>query len=227
MDNGKKVLSLHAHPDDAEFMCVGTQALLRQKGWQVHIATMASGDCGSTQYSREQVSRIREAEAAKSAGLLQGEYHCLKCNDVFILYDRVTLLKTIELLRKVRPTLVIGPSPSDYMVDHEITSRLVQTACFACGMPNIEIEGVEPFEPVPYLYYVDPLEGKDNLGTEIKPTTVVDITSVIEIKKKMLCCHESQRNWLLEHHGMDEYVLSMKSFARNRGTQVGCDYAEG
>jgi len=26
----------------------------------------------------------------------------------------------------------------------------------------------------------------------------------------MLACHASQRDWLLSHHRMDEYILSMK-----------------
>jgi hypothetical protein len=94
-------------------------------------------------------------------------------------------------------------------------------------MPNIEIAGVEPFEPVPHLYYVDALEGKDILGQPIEPNILVDISSAIGIKESMLCCHESQRNWLMTHHGMDEYVLSMKRFAQARGTEIDCDYAEG
>ena len=75
--NGKTVLSLGAHPDDAEFLCAGTLALLHKKGWNIHIATMAPGDCGTVQYSREEISRIRKGEAAKSAALLDGSYHCL------------------------------------------------------------------------------------------------------------------------------------------------------
>ena len=31
------VLSIQAHPDDAEFTCVGTLALLKKQGRQVHI----------------------------------------------------------------------------------------------------------------------------------------------------------------------------------------------
>ncbi len=73
--SGKTVLSLGAHPDDAEFLCSGTLALLHQKGWEIHIATMAPGDCGTVQYSQEEISKIRRAEAAKSAGMLDGSYH--------------------------------------------------------------------------------------------------------------------------------------------------------
>ena len=223
----KTALSLGAHPDDAEFMFAGTLTLLGKKGWQVHIATMTAGDCGTVEYSRAEISRIRKAEAAKSASILGGSYHCLGCDDAFIMYDRPTLLKAIELVRKVRPTIVFTLSPSDYMVDHEMASKIAQSACFCCGVVNIDIAGVEPFEPVPYLYYADPVEGKDKFGTAVKASTLVDITSVIDTKEKMLCCHESQRNWLLKHHGMDDYVGAMKSLGEKRGREVGCRYAEG
>jgi LmbE family N-acetylglucosaminyl deacetylase len=223
----KNVLSLGAHPDDAEFFCAGTLALLRKKGWQIHIATMTPGDCGTVQYNREEISRIRRAEASKSAGLLDGSYHCLECDDIFILYDRPSLLKAIELLRKVRPTIVFTTSPSDYMVDHEMASKLAQTACFACGVVNVETPGAEPFEPIPHLYYMDPAEHKDKFGREVEPGAIVDITSVIDTKEKMLCCHESQRHWLMTHHGMDEYVNMMKNSDRKRGSQINAAYAEG
>ena len=223
----KIVLSLGAHPDDAEFMCAGTLVLLREKGWQVHIATMAPGDCGTVEYGREEISRIRRAEAAKSASILDGSYHCLECGDIFISYDRPTLLKAIELVRKVRPTIVFTLSPSDYMVDHEMASRIAQTACFAGGVVNIEIAGAELFEPVPYLYYLDPVEGKDNFGAEVKAGTIVDITGVMDTKEKMLCCHESQRNWLLKHHGIDDYVITMKKLGEQRGREINSRFAEG
>jgi len=225
--SGKNVLSLGAHPDDAEFLCAGTLALLRQKGWQIHIATMAPGDCGTVQYSREEISRIRRAEAAKAASLLDGAYHCLECGDIFILYDRPSLLKAIELVRKVKPAIVFTTSPSDYMVDHEMASKLAQTACFACGVVNVETPGAEPFEPIPHLYYMDAVEHKDNFGAEVKPGMIVDTSSVMDTKEKMLCCHESQRHWLMTHHGMDEYVSMMKRADQKRGREIGSAFAEG
>jgi LmbE family N-acetylglucosaminyl deacetylase len=223
----KTILSIGAHPDDAEFMYAGTLALLRQRGWQVHIATMTPGDCGTVQYSGEEISRIRKGEAAKAAALLDGTYHCLECGDIFIMYDRPTLLKAIELVRRVRPRIVLTLSPSDYMVDHETASRLTQTACFCCGVVNVETPGAEPFEPIPHVYYADPVEGRDKLGTEIKPGMYVDISGVMDLKEKMLCCHESQRDWLLKHHGMDEYVNMMKAFGSKRGREIGSSFAEG
>ena len=43
-------LSLLAHPDDAEFLCAGSLIrLARAHGWQVHVASMTAGDCGSAE----------------------------------------------------------------------------------------------------------------------------------------------------------------------------------
>ena len=225
--NNKTVLCVGPHPDDVEFQCAGTLALLADKGWEVHIATMTPGDVGSAKLSREEISQIRRAEASKSAAILKGTYHCLECDDMFIMYDRETLLKATELLRKVQPSIVITSSPSDYIVDHETTSTLVRSACMAASIPNIETSGVSPCGNVPYLYYFDPIQGKDIMGNEIASSIIVDITSTFDIKKEMLCCHESQRNWLFEISKMDDYVIIMEDYARKKGREINSNYAEG
>jgi LmbE family N-acetylglucosaminyl deacetylase len=222
----KTVLAIFSHPDDAEFLCTGTLAWLKDAGWKIHIATMTPGDKGTAVYTREEISSIRQTEAAKSADFLDASYHCLGFEDVYILYNRESINKTSALIRNIRPSIVFTSSPTDYMIDHELTSLIVQTACFSCGIKNMEITE-EAFEPVPYLYYSDPMEGKDKLGSPVHPSIYVDISNKMEIKEKMLACHESQRNWLLLHHKMDEYVESMKRFSALRGMEAGTQYAEG
>jgi len=222
----KIALGIFSHPDDAEMVCAGTLSLLRKEGWEVHIATMAPGDKGTAEYSREEISRIRRAEAARAAEVINAAYHCLELEDVYILYDRDSINRTTALIRSIRPSVVFTASPNDYMVDHELTSMIVQTACFASGIKNMEVD-TTPYEPVPYLYYCDPMEGKDIFGKAVIPSMYVDITGEIEVKEKMLARHESQRNWLLTHHKMDEYILAMKRFASDRGRDAGVIYAEG
>lgn len=222
----KIALGIFAHPDDAEIMAAGTLSLLQKAGWEIHIATMTPGDKGSAELSREEISFIRKAEAAKAASLLGGTYHCLECDDIYFQYDKDTINKTTSLIRKVEPSLVITASPADYMVDHEMTSLIVQTACFCAGIKNMDID--DPIlEEVPALYYCDAMEGKDKLGNLIQPSVYVDISSEMEVKESMLTCHESQRNWLLIHHKMDEYILAMKRFSAERGMEIGVKYAEG
>lgn len=226
-NNGNVVLAVVAHPDDAEFLCAGTLALLRKRGWQVELATMTAGDCGTRELGPEEISTVRKKEAAEAAALLDAGYRCLECRDVFIMYDRPTLLKAIRLIRRVQPAMVFTMSPSCYMVDHEMTSKIVQTATFAAGMVNIETGSAEPFFRIPHLYYLDPMEGKDKFGDEIRPGMVVDITSEIDTKEAMLRCHDSQRQWLLDHHGMDKYLETMKKLSARRGAMAGVAYAEG
>jgi LmbE family N-acetylglucosaminyl deacetylase len=222
----KVVLGIFAHPDDAEIVAAGTLSLLKKAGWYVHIATMTPGDKGSAELSREEISRIRKAEAAASAKLLDGEYHCLGFDDAYILYDRESINRVVTLIREVKPDLVITASPNDYMVDHEMTSKIVQTACFCAGIKNMDAGG-EPFWSVPHLYYADPLESKDIFGNFVEVLILVDITDEMDKKAEMLASHKSQRDWLLAHHKIDEYILSMKRHGENRGKEINVKYAEG
>jgi LmbE family N-acetylglucosaminyl deacetylase len=221
----KTVLGIYPHPDDAEILCSGTLSLLRKAGWSVHIATTAKGDKGTYEFSREEISRIRKSEAINAAEIIGGTYHCLEFDDVYLMYNRETINKATSLIRRIRPAIVFTASPQDYMLDHEITSQIVQTACFAAGILNMEIQE-EPFSIIPYLYYCDPLEGKDKFGNQITPSLFVNISSEIAIKEKALACHKSQEFWLLNHQ-QSEYINSMKRFAAKRGAESNTGYAEG
>ncbi len=221
----RTVLAIAAHPDDVEILCAGTLSLLSKAGWEIHIATMAMGDKGTASHSREEIIKIRNGEAIDAAKIIGASYHCLEFEDVYIFYERDTINRTTALIRKIKPDIVITASPSDYMLDHEMTSLIVQTACFSAGIKNMDVPE-EVFEPIPYLYYCDPIEGKDKMGKTIEPDFLVDITSEIEIKEKMLSCHKSQQSWLLSHQE-SEYILAMKSFSELRGKQIQRAYAEG
>ena len=227
MDNKKIVLAFGAHPDDVEFLCAGTLALLKDKGWKIHIATMTPGDKGSVAHTREEISAIRKKEAADSAALLNAGYDCMEGEDLLLIYEKEMIVRTTRLIRKVKPQIVFAMSPTDYHVDHEISSKIVMTACFSAGIKLLETEGAEAFDVVPYLYYMDPLDGKDIFGKDVKPGIIVDITDKIALKEKMLACHSSQREWLRKHHGVDQYINTMKDISSARGNMINKEYGEG
>ncbi len=179
----KNALGIFAHPDDAEILCAGTLSLLKKAGWTIHIATMAQGDKGTAVHSREDIIRIRGEEARESAALLEATYHCLGFDDVYIFYERATINRTTSLLRELQPDLVFTASPSDYMLDHEVTGLIVQTACFSAGIKNMDIPE-HPYEPIPWLYYCDPVEGLDKLGEPVRPSFYVDISSEMGSKRE-------------------------------------------
>jgi hypothetical protein len=82
-------------------------------------------------------------------------------------------------------------------------------------------------EKIPHLYYCDAIEGKDALGQDLPPGFCIDIGSVIETKAEMLARHTSQRNWLIKHHGMDNYIESMRQWSAHRGAEHAVAFAEG
>ncbi len=224
------VLSILAHPDDAEFLCAGVQIrLAREHGWQVHIASMTPGDCGSAELPPEEISGIRRAEGVAAAAHIGARYHCLEERDLLIFYAERPLERVTRLLREVRPRIVLTHSPADYMLDHEMTSTLVRAAVFGAPAPNFfRDRGHEPALPhIPHLYYCDPIEGKDLMGREVTPGCVIDVSGVIDTKAQMLASHASQRDWLWKHHGVDHYLESMRAWGARRGQEHGVAFAEG
>jgi LmbE family N-acetylglucosaminyl deacetylase len=223
-------LAVLAHPDDAEFLCAGTLTRLRQeKGWDIHIASMTPGDCGSAEHGPDEIARIRRGEGKAAAEAIGGTYHCVEERDLRVIYNEPALEKVVRLLNAVRPRVVFTHSPDDYHLDHEQTSKIVRAATFAAPIPNF-LHGRHlhpPLDHIPHLFYCDPLEGKDAFGQPIPPGFRIDITPVIEDKARMLACHESQRAWLRKHHGVDNLIDEMRHWASTQGKAAGVPYAEG
>ena len=224
----KRILSILAHPDDAEFLCAGTQVRLhKEHGYEVHIATMTAGDCGSATIGPNEISAIRTREGADAAAIISGKYHCLHERDLLVFYNELALTKVTNLIREVQPEIVLTHSPSDYMLDHEQTSKLARAACFCAPIPNFSSFGPATIPHIPHLYYCDPIEGLDPMGKEVEPQFLVDISLTLETKAQMLAAHASQREWLLKHHGMDQYVHAMREFSQKQGRKIGVKAAEG
>src|SRR3954454_24152262 len=97
-----RVLALHAHPDDLEFQCAGTLALLREAGCHVTMATMTPGDCGSAEHDAEAIAASRRDEARASADLIGADYFCLEFRDLAIFNDDEARRKVTEALRRAR-----------------------------------------------------------------------------------------------------------------------------
>ena len=121
------VLSILAHPDDAEFLCAGTLIrLVREHGWQAHIASMTPGDCGSAELPPDEIARVRRAEGAAAAAVIGAAYHCVEERDLRIVYGEGPLERVVRLMRRLRPRAVLTHSPADYMLDHEQTATVVR-----------------------------------------------------------------------------------------------------
>ena len=224
-----RILAIHAHPDDVEFQCAGTLALLKAQGCPIVIATMTAGDLGSAEVTSDEIARIRRGEARRAADLLGAEYMCLEFGDLAIQVDNDGRRRVTECLRRARPDIVLTAPPVDYHCDHEATNRLVRDACFGASVPLYKTEQWDPAPPtehIPHLYYVDALEGMDWFGQPSPYDFIVDISTTFELKLQMLACHDSQRGWLRRQHGVDEYLESCRRWSASRGQTIGATYGE-
>lgn len=227
LSSRRVALSFLAHPDDAEILCAGTLIRLADAGWEIHIATVAQGDCGTVSHTREEIARIRKAEGIAGAAVIGATYHCLEEPDLNVVYSKETIRKTLDLFREVAPTLLFTHPRRDYMLDHEQTHLLARGAAFGYGAPNASSNPLLAGSAIPCLYYCDPVTGSDPYtGKAAVPSTYVDVSEQIERKAEMLACHASQREWLRAHHGMDEYIDAMRRHNADRGAEIGVGYAE-
>jgi LmbE family N-acetylglucosaminyl deacetylase len=110
-----------------------------------------------------------------------------------------------------------------------MTSMLVRAATFAAPVPNyVKSRTHEPVLPrIPHLYYCDPIGGTDIFGQRVSPGFWIDISEQIDTKADALACHASQRNWLLKHHGVDDYLNTMRAWSAEQGKAAGVAFAEG
>jgi len=223
-----RILAFGCHPDDVEFICAGTLALLAQRGCEIHIAIMAGGDVGSPTLPRAEIRALRLKEAQAAADVIGAKLHFAGGEDLEVTYNDEYRRRTVRVMREVNPTIVFTHPPTDYLLDHEETSRLVRNAAYIGPVPNYDSGSpAKPTSKIPHLYYANAIAGKDIFGRPLPLTCAVDISTVMETKTKMLACHASQREWLRAIMSCDEYLDLMRKFAVNDGQRAGVAHAEG
>jgi len=226
---GKRVFALHCHPDDIEFMMAGTLFRLKDAGCELHYMNMANGCYGSAVYSREETIRIRREEARNAADYLGAEFHESITDDLNVFYVPELIRKTLAVVRKINPDIILLPSPEEYMEDHMNTCRIGVTAAFCAGMPNYSsIPDYPAVSGERVLYHSMPYGLTDGYRRKIDPDFYVDIEGMIEKKRKMLGFHRSQKEWLDESQGVDSYLKTMEEMSGVMGKDSGkYRYAEG
>lgn len=226
----KRILAIHAHPDDVEILAGGTMALLARSGHDLTIVTMTPGDCGSAELGPDAIAEIRRNEAAAAAALIGARYRCAEFRDLSIFSDDSSRRRIVEILRWARPDVVLTAAPVDYMADHEATSALVRDGCFAAPAKNYatgQTEASPPLAAIPHLYYMDPIGGVDLEDRPAAADFFVDVSRTFAVKREMLAKHASQREWLFRHHGIDDYLDTMERWTRSAGARGCIELAEG
>lgn len=178
------ILAIGAHPDDIELACGGTVATMVKAGHRVALLDLTQGELG-TRGTRE--IRAKEAEeAAKLLGI--SERRTLDIPDGNIEIDQENLRKVIEVIRDLRPSMLIIPHSEERHPDHVRAHRLCKEAWFYAGLKNIPTTYAgrtqQPHRPDVYFEFMQ--------WYEFSPTFIVDVSSVWETKMKAIRAFASQ-----------------------------------
>lgn len=215
----RSVLAIAAHPDDIEFVMSGTLMQLQRQGWQLHYFNIANGCCGSTTLDRSQCAAVRLAEAKRAAEMLNAAFYPPICDDLEIFYTTELLQQVAAVVRQAKPSIILTHSPSDYMEDHQNASRLAVVAAFVRAVPNLISQPPFPiYQHDVAVYHAQPHGNRDPLGHLVVPTHFVDVTNLLEEKRRILAAHASQDQWLGATQKISAYLETMVELNREVGS---------
>jgi LmbE family N-acetylglucosaminyl deacetylase len=199
-------IGAHADPFDMPYQCGGTLAKLAKAGNKV----ICVSSCDENQ-----------EEATKVAKALGCETRFLDFEEGEIKNDNPSVHKIVELIREVKPDIVITHQPTDYNPDHRELSAAVLGACLLARVGEVKTKH-KPYK-VPCLYYSETSSGINSKGT-----IYVDIEDTFETKIKALKEHKSLYEKAgVEHLGSIEHLIEREEVtAKYRGLQVEIEYAE-
>ncbi len=177
------MLAIAAHRDDAELTCGGTLAKAVRAGHRVGILDLTQGESG-TRGSAD--VRAAEADAAARALGVQVRSNA-GLPDAHLANDEPSRERVVQLIRQLRPHLVILPYPIGRHPDHRIASELARDACYLAGLARYApAPGLEPHRPFKVLYALAYREDP------VKPSFVVDISDTFAAKLAAIRCYASQ-----------------------------------
>ena len=215
------ILAIGCHPDDLEISCGGTLAKYAKLGQKVFMCHIANGNLGHKVILPDELRTIRTKEAETAAKVIGAESINIDVDDMTVDSGNLQVTnKVAEVIRYVKPDLIITHNPDDYMRDHQETSHIAYNASFASSIPHIVTKSLAYDNIVP-IYYMDTLAGVGFL-----PMEYVDISEELDIKLEALECHESQIKWMKEHDHID-FVDFVRTCSKFRGLQCGVPFAEG
>ena len=200
-----RAMVVMAHPDDNEFVCGGTVALLAELDWDIHIVVTTSGNKGTKEIgmTAQRLAAIREEEQRNAAQILGAqEPTFFGFPDGYIENSNELRGLIVHQIRIHRPDLVItwdGFRPGFNHRDHRRTGRGTYDAIYPAAddhlyYPRDKVEGLEPCRPSVLM-----------LAGSNEPDCHLDISKVMATKIRAVMAHSSQIGDRDEHALLQRY----------------------
>lgn len=216
---GERVLAVVAHPDDAEYLCAGTLARIRDDGAPVAILVLCRGDKGQPARPLPNLASVRRKETSSAARILGAEVFFGKVPDGNLADTPRQRRILLEAYRRFLPTLVLAHAAEDYHADHRAASALAEAASWFAASAGHKTR-LPALKSQPALWWMDTV---NMIG--FTPGLFIDVTSYLDLKRQMLCCHRSQ----LQRGAQGDFSPLEEQMVRQcqaRGAQAGVAAAE-
>ena len=216
------IVLVGAHQDD-EAHALGTLLKYkRQGGHRITFICATNGDKGasfSPEIPWQETARTRDREMRAVAAALDARYICLGAPDEFLYDTEEMRMKLIDALRECETDLIFTHWPSDYNLDHIITSQLVFQASMNSIIASMR-SAHRALAVTPKIFYWDVGDGFGFEGTHF---VALDEETVLE-KARIIRLHKSQMEVMLKV-GPD-FADKLVDRCRQTGERVGVPYAE-
>ncbi len=192
----RNVLTIFAHPDDAETMAGGTLLTWARQGDRITLCVITDGDKGTSDPADTPgavVSR-RRAEQARAAEMLPAEVIYLGLEDGVLQPTLELRRELVRVMRRVRPDVVVANDPTVWFrhglyinhPDHRAAGQAVVEALYPAVkkphiFPELLAEGLLP-------HVVEEVW----LGPTDEPDRFIDIAPVLDDKIALITAHASQ-----------------------------------
>jgi len=214
-----EILAIGAHPDDVEVGVGGLVAKLTRAGKRVAILDLTEGERGSRGTVEER--RIEAEKASKILGV--AHRFSARLPDGGIANIDAMRREIVEVVRALRPAVLIAPMHTDRHPDHDAAHYLVRDANYLAGLQKFEGAHAPHRAGQVYYYRV--------YGDWTPPSAVIDVSETFEIKQAALRAYASQF-FNPEYEGTETYVSSeafwngIVTRAAYWGSRIGRTYGE-
>lgn len=169
------ILAIAAHPGDALFTMGAAVAQQIYGGGAGTFLSLSLGERGAPKnIPVQQYGEMQRAATEKAAALLGARAVLLSYPDAQIPFNEQITLAVCDIIRDVRPDIVITHWSGSWHKDHQNSHLVVRDAIFYAGLATLE-RG-KPAHSVRRVYYAENWEDPSGF----QPDTYLDIEPVYE-----------------------------------------------
>jgi N-acetylglucosamine malate deacetylase 1 len=205
------VVAFAPHPDDAELFCAGTLLVAADRGLTTAIVDLTEGELSTNPRrpgERDAATETLGLATRVSLGLPDGE----------LCPSTKQRSAVVDVLRELRPRVVLAPYGDHRHPDHARAARLVADACFLAGLEKFD-KG-PPHRPERIYRYM--------LHQSFEPSLIVDVSTVWERRRALFDVFASQVNSTGSPTGLNDggFLALLDARATLYGAQCGVERGE-